>query len=177
MMNFVFKKLHDFIEYFQKEQKIEKFKMERGRLNGEELERSKEWNSIYLVIWYSYFEFEKELKKMSEDFRAFVVFGEWREGKHGLWPNFYTFKKILVKGEENKGPQEKAINLKFNPVLDISKMGPGYLVVEKCKCKQPKIYEITEDEKGKHYPYIWVDEIYSFDPFPIEEIKEDEKNI
>ena len=169
MISFIFKLINEDIEYFDKYKHLCDLKMTRQQLTPEEQKKA-DWAIMScLAINYELKELKGMIKdKLKDDFRAFVIYGEFKETNGKKWPNFYTYKKIFVKGEENRGPQEKALNLKFNPILNIDFLKPGYLVVEKCKCTQPKIYEITTSEDGKkHYPYIWIDEIYSFDAFPV----------
>jgi len=123
--------------------------------------------SCYSIKEYIHFLRVESLKDYKLNYEGFRIRGKQqpRQDGQGFWPNFYTIMKIIVKGEENLGPQEKIVNLKFAPTVDTSYLREGYLTVEKCKRTKPKIYEIKINEKGqKVYPYIWIEEIFSFNP-------------
>lgn len=168
MFNFFKKMLMEEVESYFRLKYISKLKLSRSYLTPDERKEEKEIAAASSLMASAILNLEYTMRTTAENnFRGFVVYGEFKETNGKVWPNFYTYKKIFVKGQENRGPQEKAINLKFSPTIDTSFLRPGYLVVEKSKCTQPKIYEIKTDEKGiKHYPYIWIDEVYSFDEYP-----------
>ena len=165
-------------EYWTQELKLNHMKLNRMNLKGKDWREADLAHMAALAIIMEMEEMEKDMAEARKYYRSFVVFGSWKEKNDGTkWPNFYTFRNVLVEGEENRGPQEKSLSIKFNPAINLKNFGPGFLVCEKSKCIVPKVYKITTDEKGvKHYPYIWVDEIFSFDPYTIEEEEnEDEK--
>ena len=145
--NFIFNLLLKNSKYWFDEKNKTNYILDRGRLSGD------------------------DRKQLKLDAFTSLAFELYSKEVCGYWPNFYTFIKVLVAGEENLGPQEKAVNLKFNPLIDTSFLSEGFLIVEKCKSKQPKIYEIKEENGVKKYPYIWIDEIYSFEPDEIPEEK------
>ena len=171
MLKFIFKMINEEVLAWYDELYLYDLKLRRSSLTIEEIKENEFYKTAALTVGLSYLELERRIKeRMLEEFRCFVIHGGFKTTNGKKWPNFYVFKAIIVKGEENRGYQEKAINLKFNPLLDIKTLREGgYLVVKKCDCNIPKIYEITVDEKGvKHYPYIWIDNIYCYESEAVE---------
>lgn len=168
---FIFNLLLKHSKYWYDEKNKTNYILDRGRLSGNERKQlNLEAFTSLAFEFYSKEVLKEILKTYRSDFRAYRIRGSQKpKNGGGYWPNFYTFIKVLVAGEENLGPQEKAVNLKFNPLLDTSFLSEGFLIVEKCKSKQPKIYEIKEENGVKKYPYIWIDEIYSFEADEIPE--------
>ena len=162
---FVFYQLINNSVYWSQERDKFDYILERGRLSGYERQRLETESYISLALEMDAKETLAQIvKNYRTNYRSYRIRGSQKpKNGGGYWPNFYTIIKILVAGEENLGPQEKIVNLKFNPNIKTDHLKEGFLVVEKCKCKQPRIYKITEENGIKKYPYIWIDEIYSFE--------------
>ena len=79
---------------------------------------------------------------------------------------FFTFTKILVEGEEDKGLQEKTLTVRFNSELDTKKLRRGILTCDANAVDMPYMWRITKDKKtGKdRYPYIYVNSYIDFEP-------------
>lgn len=78
---------------------------------------------------------------------------------------FRTKMKLVVKGEEEKGKQEKWITVKFPRDVNVSELSRGLLTVKVADISFPRTYEITADEKGNpEYPVVWVRQYKSFEP-------------
>lgn len=168
-MKFIEKILNEELEIFKKEYKREEIKQSRGSLDQKQKRDSLIWaaacNGIMEELNYI---MQKIKYNFETGFYSFSIKGEVKKNEDGsLWPKFYTFIKIIVKGEENRGPQEKPIFIKFDKMIpdeEIKKLKNGFLVVEKSNFKQPPIYEIKEENGVKKYPFVTVKNIYSFDP-------------
>lgn len=77
---------------------------------------------------------------------------------------FDTFKTkmlLVVKGEEEKGLQEKWVDLKFRQEVKNRPTKTSILVCDEYKVDPPSTYQIVKDkETGKDiYPVCWVREI------------------
>lgn len=89
------------------------------------------------------------------------------KGKEKKIRNYWTYMNLLVKGEEDKGIQKKSVTVKFRQDVDndsdyeLDEIKNGIL---ECVVNAPFIYEIKEDADGKHYPELWVRQIYDFKP-------------
>lgn len=147
----------------------EKIMLERG-INTPEREKELWYFQTYgLAIIKTLEEFKKEMyEKKDKEFYSFIIYKKHMKSPDGLkeWDSFYTYKKILVKGEENRGKQEKSLGVIFDGI-DTKNLSSGFLVVRREDLIQPKIWEIVDGPNGqKWYPKIKVKEIYSFDPLP-----------
>lgn len=168
-MKFIEKILSEEIKYFKNEYKIEELKQKRSSLDQQQKRDSLIWatacNGILEELNYI---MQKINYNFETGFYSFSIKGEVKTNEDGsLWPKFYTFIKIIVKGEENRGPQEKPIFIKFDKMIpneEIKKLRNGFLVVEKSNFIKPPIYEIKEENGVKKYPFVTVKNIYSFDP-------------
>ena len=78
---------------------------------------------------------------------------------------FFTCMNILVKGEEDKGLQEKTLNVKFKREVNTNGFIRGIVEVKEDKISIPFKWEIKIDEKTgkKKYPTIWIDEIVNYE--------------
>ncbi len=103
------------------------------------------------------------MKEEIQEVESFKIIVEWKEKDGQKYPNVYTFINIKVKGEENRGYQKKAINVKFNKLIDLSRLRTGFLTVYKCNLTKPYIYEVKIEDGKKKYPYIFVDSIFCFE--------------
>ncbi|MBR3210090.1 MAG: hypothetical protein IKF82_07515 [Bacilli bacterium] len=172
MQTFIEKILNDERDYFLKEKEAEELKLTRGKQTPKEARDSDIWHCAALGILEEInYIMEKITYNFKTGFYSFSIKGEVVENEDGsIWPKFYTFIKILVKGEENKGPQEKPIFIKFNKTIKgLKNLKNGFLVVEKSNFIKPPIYEIKEENGVKKYPFVTVNEIFSFDPESQEE--------
>lgn len=147
----------------------EKIMLERG-INTPEREKELWYFQTYgLAIIKTLEEFKKSMyEKKDKEFYSFIIYKKHMKSPDGLreWDSFYTYKKILVKGEENRGKQEKSLGVIFDGI-DTKNLSSGFLVVRREDLIQPKIWEIVDGPNGqKWYPKIKVKEIYSFDPLP-----------
>ena len=97
---------------------------------------------------------------------------EKKDGK--TFPKFLTKMNIVVKNEEEKGPQAKWVQVKFNQEnVKISSLSSGTIEVEASKLNCPYKYEIKKDENGNDvYPYIYVQDIVNFEKF-VREVTQD----
>ena len=168
-MKFIEKILNEEIEIFKKEYKIEELKQNRGSLDQQQKKDSLIWAAACSGIMEELnYIMQKITYNFETGFYSFSIKGEVKTNDDGsLWPKFYTFIKIIVKGEENRGPQEKPIFIKFDKMIsdeEIKKLKNGFLVVEKSNFIKPPIYEIKEENGIKKYPFVTVKNIYSFDP-------------
>ena len=173
MFEFI-KKLLDYEKkYYTREKQLEEKKLLNGIQTAQERRDSDIWHSGTIAILEEINWIMEKLKEFDLEYYSFSIHGEIKPKKDGIgdWPNFWTFRKMLVKNEENRGKQEKAISIKFGPLVDWSKIKRGWLVVHKSKIYVPKIYEIKEENGKIIYPAIIVYEIYSFTPEP--QIEED----
>jgi len=164
--------------YFLAEEKKSRFFLNRGNLTRSQEFENDFWLYCCIAIQMELKEMEEDIKEMKKDYYAFTIRGQIVRNEDGsLWPKFYTILSFIVKGEENRGYQDKAVSLKFDKSVDWSKLSGGFLVVHKSKIVKPKIYEITTDEQGKkHYPFVLVREIEDFIPEPVFESPEMEEN-
>lgn len=92
------------------------------------------------------------------------------KSKKSKFPSFFTPVKIVVKGEEEKGAQEKTLNVYFSELAD-KKLPVGFKggVIE-CKGENvnaPYVYEITpnkDDPTKKNYPMVYIKDLISVTP-------------
>ena len=95
-----------------------------------------------------------------------VVYVRVRKNKKGkTFPSYSTKMNIIVKGEEEKGAQEKYVDLKFGKDVDRkiidSLKGKNYITCNAEDVSAPFVYEVSEEtnEDGvlvKKYPVVWV---------------------
>ena len=81
---------------------------------------------------------------------------------------YWTPVTIVVKGEEEKGAQEKGNNVYFSEVAE-KKLPVGFKGgILECKGEDvsaPYIYEIKKDEDGKdNYPFVYIKDLQSVSP-------------
>lgn len=91
-----------------------------------------------------------------------------KDGKGRTFKTFYTFINIIVKGEESKGKQSKAVSIRFKKEVNTTDLKYGYIYVDENKMNVPYVYEIVE----KKFPTIWVHKINKFEPI-IKKLDED----
>lgn len=105
--------------------------------------------------------------------KIFVVSAKGKS-KDKTFFNYRTPMNLIVKGEEDKGPQTKYVDLKFRQTADIKgvKIGKdyirGYLLCKPENVDAPHIYEIKEESKDgvltKKYPAVWVSAVEEYEP-------------
>lgn len=152
-------------------------KATRGSQTPKEKKDSEIWRcAVYGILEEIEYIMQKITYNFETGFYSFSIRGKIETNDDGtIWPKFYAFIKIIVKGEENRGLQEKPIFIKFDKTIkDIKKLTNGFMVVEHDKMIKPIIYEIKEENGKKIYPFVTVKEIYSFDP-EIQESKNEKK--
>ena len=96
-------------------------------------------------------------------------------GKKRKFTAYYTKMKIIVKGEESKGKQEKYLTVKFRKEVNTQGIKRGYLIINNPdNLNAPFIYSIEKDEEtGKDvYPCVWV---RGFDEY-VEELRKHDQS-
>ena len=81
--------------------------------------------------------------------------------------SFFTPVTIMVKGEEDKGVQNKTLDVKFTKEADkqlpVNFKG-GIIEVDGENVGFPYIYEVKEEDGKKEYPCVWIRKINSVSP-------------
>lgn len=94
-----------------------------------------------------------------------------RKSKDGKkkWTEFRTPLMLLVKGEEEKGKQEKWLTVVFAEEINTKDLSRGLLTVKVSDVSFPKVYEITKTEDGKDkYPRVYINAYSEFRPVELE---------
>lgn len=92
------------------------------------------------------------------------VYTKMQETKDGKrkFRVYWTRMRLLVEGQEDKGKQDKSVQLKFSKdcpnVSNIT--SSGVLVVPEDKFSAPYKFRTTDD----YYPVVWVNEFAEFIP-------------
>ena len=169
MLNFIKHLIDEDLETWKELQHTNNIILDRGSLDQDQRREFELYKSFYMAIIKTLEELKKDMiEKKQKEFYSFIIYKKHMKSPDGSkeWDSFYTYKKILVKGEENRGKQEKSLGVIFEGV-DTKNLSTGFLVVRREDLIQPKIWEIVEGPNGqKWYPKIKVKEIYSFDPLP-----------
>lgn len=81
---------------------------------------------------------------------------------------FYTKMNLLVKGEEEKGKQNKSVTVKFTSDVNSKNISRGLLTCTVKDVGFPRVYEITEEKQEdgsvkKIYPVVWIRGYKSFE--------------
>lgn len=78
---------------------------------------------------------------------------------------FWTKVLILVKGEENKGKQERSLTVKFDEGVSTKEFVRGLVTCEDKDIDLPYVYQIKKDEEtGKdRYPYIQIHKVAKYE--------------
>lgn len=105
----------------------------------------------------------KELEVEKEN-DIMTIYCDNRVDKDGKpYKVFFTYRKVIVEGEENKGWQFKSLTVKFDKNnVDTDNLDNGYLVYQIDECTIPKYYKIKEENGIKKYPYIWIPRVLNF---------------
>lgn len=93
-----------------------------------------------------------------------------RKSKDGKrkWVEFRTKMNLVVKGEEEKGKQNRWVTVQFDESINTKELSRGLLTVKVADISFPKTYEIKEtvDEKTgetkKKYPIVWINAFKEF---------------
>ena len=169
MLNFIKHLIDEELELWREMQHNNNIMLERGIMTPEQKKECFYFQTFELAIIKTLEEFKKDMyEKKQKEFYSFIIYKKHMKSPDGSkeWDSFYTYKKILVKGEENRGKQEKSLGVIFDGI-DTKNLSSGFLVVRREDLIQPKIWEIVGGPNGqKWYPKIKVKEIYSFDPMP-----------
>lgn len=88
--------------------------------------------------------------------------------KKTKFPSYWTPVKIVVKGEEEKGQQEKGLTIRFSKEADkklpVDFKG-GILSVKGENVIMPFIYEIKHGEDGEDdYPFVYIKDFDAITP-------------
>lgn len=92
------------------------------------------------------------------------------KSKKTSFPSYYTPVAIVVKGEEEKGEQQKGIKVLFSK--DADKKLPVDFKGGIIECKgtdvvMPFVYEIKTNEKGEDdYPFVYIKNFDDLQPLP-----------
>ena len=174
MLNIVIYLINSEIKYFEAEIKKATFFLNRGKLTSSQKFTNDLWLTSCYACKFELEQLKEDIKSLKMEYYAMAIRGKIETNEDGSqWAKLYTFLKFIVKGEENRGYQEKPILLKFDKSkIDITKLGAGFLVVHKSNISVPKIYEVKEENGKKLYPFIYVREIESFTPEPVFESEE-----
>ena len=109
--------------------------------------------------------------KQSDLIKLMVVRRNRKSEKNGQkWVSIRTKMNLIVKGEEEKGKQEKWVDVKsYDETYPTDKLTRGIVRVYVRDINFPKVYEITEDENGKKkYPVVKIFTIQDFTPVELE---------
>lgn len=69
---------------------------------------------------------------------------------------YFTDVMIVVKGEEDKGPQRKTITVKFAEGVKTSDLVRGYLTCDEKDVDLPFKYQVLEKDGKPSYPIIYI---------------------
>lgn len=96
-------------------------------------------------------------------------------GKKRKFTAYYTKMKLIVKGEESKGKQEKYLTVKFRKEVNTQGIKRGYLIINNPdNLNAPFIYSIEKDKETNKdvYPCVWVRD---FDEY-VEELRKHDQS-
>lgn len=100
----------------------------------------------------------------------FLLMSKNQETANGRkFKKFFTSMNIVVKGEEEKGKQEKTLTVKFDKEIDVSSFRRGIITANEKDVELPYKFEIREvedkktGEKKLKYPHIYVKAIISYE--------------
>ena len=92
------------------------------------------------------------------------------KSKKTTFPSYYTPVAIVVKGEEEKGEQNKGIKVLFSKTADKKlpvEFNGGILEVKGTDVNMPFVYEIKTNENGEDdYPFVYIKDFDSISPLP-----------
>ena len=90
------------------------------------------------------------------------------KSKKTNFPSYWTPVKIVVKGEEDKGEQEKGLKVVFSEEADKklpAKFKGGIIELKGEDVNYPFIYQIKEKENGEpDYPFVYIINFDSIKP-------------
>ena len=175
------------IDYFTKEENINRLIKQRGIFPSEALEDLNYNIIIAYAIKRTYQEVLTELEQINQNskYKYLKIFFDQK----GERPTYYTYLKCIVIGEENKGWQLKSFRVVFakeggsqkltngdkpsmdNSISENQKEGgsqkllnDGTLLIDPAIVKIPKVWEIKYKNGYKQYPYIYITEYIQFYP-------------
>ena len=93
------------------------------------------------------------------------------KSKRTEFPTYWTPVTIMVKGEEDKGLQEKTLNVKFTKIADkklpVDFKGGQIVIKDPKNINFPYVYEVKQDEDGEDiYPEVWIRDFDEILPLP-----------
>lgn len=99
----------------------------------------------------------------------FLLMSKNQETANGRkFRKFFTSVKIIVAGEEDKGPQDKTLTVKFDKNIDTSSFRRGIITAEEKDVELPYKYQIKKvtDKDGNEklrYPHIYVKNVLIYE--------------
>ena len=92
------------------------------------------------------------------------------KSKKTTFPSYYTPVAIVVKGEEEKGEQEKGIKVLFSKQADKKlpvDFNGGIIELKGEDVNIPFVYEIKTNDKGEDdYPFVYIKDFDNITPLP-----------
>lgn len=91
------------------------------------------------------------------------------KSKKTQFPSYYTYVSIIVKGEEDKGPQERSLKVRFSK--NAEKKLPddfrgGIISAKGESVFAPYVYEVKKTKDGKDdYPHVTITDFESITVF------------
>lgn len=99
-----------------------------------------------------------------------VLSNENKTADGRTFTGFFTPVTIMVKGEEDKGVQEKTLTVKFSETAQKKlpiKFKSGIIECKGEDVVAPYVYEIKQKEDGKpDYPFVTIKDFISVSPLP-----------
>ena len=95
-----------------------------------------------------------------------LVWRKVKESKDGnKFPSFTVKVLIIIKGEEDKGPQPKWITAKFDKSIKTDEIrGLAWVYFPADACQKPRLYDVIEVDGKKKYPYAFFSAIDHIEP-------------
>lgn len=108
--------------------------------------------------------------KQSDLIKLMITIRNRKSGNGQKWVSIRTKMNLLVKGEEEKGKQDKWVDVKvYDKAYPDNVLSRGIITAYVRDINYPKVYEITTDENGKKkYPVVKVFAIQGFTPVELE---------
>ena len=92
------------------------------------------------------------------------------KSKKTTFPSYYTPVAIVVKGEEEKGEQQKGIKVLFSKVADKKlpvDFNGGIIECDGADVNVPFVYEIKTNDNGEDdYPFVYIKDFKNIQPLP-----------
>lgn len=92
------------------------------------------------------------------------------KSKKTQFPSYYTYASIIVKGEEDKGPQERSLKVRFSKEAEKklpANFRGGIVSAKGESVFAPYVYEVKKTDDGKDdYPHVTITDFESIAPLP-----------